>query len=268
MLKNSITPEGFSHIKTNYLYTLKNFLSPFGIDSSKLSTHSRQSVLNEVGRYCDFDKVKNKYRVLYIYPEPKPPIRKTRKDSFYPDHIQPLLPSGISIMTRKRLWEKLGMINHKYIPQYNKHDPAYDYFFNKTYERFSQILTSVLNKLNIEYNTEYMISYSNTDERLAEDKDLRIITDVQNKAMEELQCASINEIYRNHMDKKYYARCNQMYRAIFNCKYVYEVLRLNNTWDRYSGKRQLKRELNQRCYEWAAQIDPTLAKKYILTCNN
>ena len=78
----------------------------------------------------------------------------------------------------------------------------------------------------------------------------------------------LTEIYRNHMDKKYYTRCNQMYRAIFNCKYVYEVLRLNNTWDKYSGKRQLKKELNQRCYEWAAQIDPTLAKKYILTSNN
>lgn len=268
MYKDLITSEGMSKIKLNTPYTTKTLLQPFGIDASKLSTHSRESVINEINRYCDIEKIKNRYRILYIYPEPKPSERKRRKDSFYPEHIEPLLPSGTIIMTKKQLWERVGMINRHYIPQYKKHELAYEYFFNKTYEYFSQILTNALRDLKIDYTTEYMIVYSDHT-KMAEDADLDYILNIQNRVLEEFNCTNIKEVYRRHLDRAYYARRNQIYKVTFKCKYVYEVIKIErNESVRYSGKRQLKKELNQRCYEWAAQIDPTLAKKYILTSNN
>ena len=268
MYKDLITQEGVSQIKTNTPCTLQVLLQPFGIDASKLSTNSRESVVNEIGRYCSIEKIKSRYRILYMYPEPKPSKRKKRKDSFYPEHIDPLLPPGTTIITKKRLWEYVGMINKHYIPQYKKHEPAYEYFFNKTYEYFSQILTNALRDLKIIYNTEYIIVYSDHT-RIAEDADLDYILNIQNRVLEEFECTNIKEIYRRHLDRAYYARCNQIYKVTFKCKYVYETLKIERDRSvRYLGKRKLKQELNRRCYEWAAQIDPVLAKKYVLTCDN
>lgn len=263
MYKNLITQEGFQYIKTNYLYTAQEFLQPFGIIASKLSSHSRRSVFQEAGRYCEWEKIKNRYRVICIYPEPKPPERKRRSDSFYPEHLEKLLPPRTSIMTKKQLWEYVGMINSRYIPQYKKHEPAYEQFFDETYKYFSHILTDALNALKINYSTEYIIAY-NDHTRLAEDKDLDYIIDIQERVLKELDCSNINEVFYRHLDQKYFARCNQIYKVTFLCKYVYEVIKIEvPRSNRYSGRKRARQELNRRCYEWAARIDPVLAKKYI-----
>ena len=268
MYKDLITQEGVSKIKVNTPCSLQVLLHPFGIDASKLSTNSRESVVNEISRYCDIEKIKNRYRILYIYPEPKPSERKRRNDSFYPEHIDHLLPPGMSIMTKKELWEYVGMINKHYIPQYKKHEPAFEYFFNKTYEHFSQIILNALRNLKVSYTIEYMIVYSDHS-RLAENADLDFILNIQNRVLEEFDCNSIRDIYRRHLDRAYYARCNQIYKVTFRCKYIYEVIKIERGRSvRYSGKRKLKQELNRRCYEWAVQIDPVLAKKYVLTSVN
>ena len=259
MYKEQITREKILEMNINYPYTLKRLLSPFGIDSSKLSTCSRDSVISEISRFCELNKIKNRYRILSIYDNPLPSHRKQRKDSVYSNLIAQLLPTGTFLMSRRRLMEYLGQNNHKI---------THAEFFSRTYTHFSKILIRALDALKINYHTEYIIVFSDYT-RPATNEEIEIITRIQNKVMRNLNCDTIRDIFNNHLDKIYYARCNKAFRPVFDCQRVYEALQITN-YVRYSDVDSVRAryELNRRCYEWAKQISPTLAKKYILTKEN
>lgn len=268
MYKEQITREKILEMNINYPYTLKRLLSPFGIDSSKLGVHSRDSVISEISRFCELNKIKNRYRILSIYDDPLPSHRKQRKDSIYSNLIAQLLPTGTFLMSRRRLMEYLGQINNKYIEGYYNHKTAHAEFFSRTYTHFSKILIRALDALKINYHTEYIIVFSDYT-RPATNEEIEIITRIQNKVMRNLDCDTIRDIFNNHLNKIYYARCNKAFRPVFDCQRVYEALQITNCV-RYSDADpvEARHELNRRCYEWAKQISPALAKKYILTKEN
>lgn len=180
--------------------------------------------LKKIQRFCSYDKNGYKFIIKEVYDEPKEETQKMGNNSIYVPFIETLLLNEfikrdkmVLDMTKKELWECLGMINNKYNSNYHRKKEflmelqkvdkrVKQWHVNKAYlnskNKLNRITTSALNSLRnrklIEYYDNVIIAHTHGEyKEITDSNEISIILDCENNALMKLNCDNFNQVIFN-----------------------------------------------------------------------
>jgi len=212
--------------------------------------------LENLKRYIDLEKEKQKFIVAEIYTEPLPKEdkRKLGNKSIYVPHIELLLLNYLSkqtgfkaTLTLKKLFLLMGMINPKYIEEdktmlKTKHEHITDYqinhFYQRTYQKLRKIIFDTLRNLKnrclIEYEELTIINIIepdingilNTSIRSATDEEKKNIVAAKKIVLNEMGLESITLVHLKFKHEEFYNKVNMLLKNDYNINYVYTDIKI------------------------------------------
>ena len=251
--------ELFEIIKNN-LYigmVIKNYkLMCQLLNQEEKTGNAKKAQQKEWKRFFDFEKQGQKYIIIEIYTEPLPKNDKRAlgNGSIYVPHIELLLLNYLSkqtgfkaILTLKRLFLLMGMINPKYIEEdkemlKTKHEHITNYqinhFYQRTYQKLRKIIFDTLRNLKnrclIEYEELIMINIIepniegilHTSIRSTNDEEKKNIVATKKIVLDEMGLESITLVHLKFKHEEFYNKVNMLLKDKYNINYVYTDIKI------------------------------------------
>ena len=234
--------------------------------------------INDWKRYFDFKKVGQKIIItdLYTIPLPKSDKRIKGNNSIYLNDIELLLPcilkskeTPICKFTKKNLLLRLGLVNYQYY-EYQKsiyellksRYSNYKFYINHFYQRVNQkvdrtlfdSLNNIKNRGLIDYWKEYVIIEPNTEDRIANKKEIKLIKDAHKKALEEMGIDNEGLVFLKFKGDEFYKHINSILFELYGWHHVYQ---------HYSFIYTVKEDIEVLSYEEISRIKSQLNNKII-----
>lgn len=215
--------------------------------------NSRKAQLKNWQRYFDYEKTRQKFIIVEIYPEPLPKVdeRIHNGKSIYSKHIELLLldylskqKGNMAKLTKKKLLAILGMINSNYMNEaYDLEDDMIDdiqldHFYQRSYKKLSRILNDALcslkNRRLVNYKSKKVIKITERNElgtttdvlREATQDEENIIMEVEREVLMEMGYESIVQVYIFHQHKHFYKKVEKKLLDCYNIHYYYNQIDL------------------------------------------
>ncbi len=213
--------------------------------------------------YFDYDKQGQKFIINEIFNEPFPNLdARKQKEGIYVKYIELLLMEYLmkqdgkqASLTKGQLYEMLGMVSpYYYTYRKNKYvmnkeveskldtlNPSAEQlgiFFQRVDQKLNSILTSALksmaNRFLIYYQTEYIISENielsggvvKNAERVADNKEISKILDVQSSIMYSMGYFNASEIFVHGKMKEFFNMVDDYVNEKFGWNYVYSHIKI------------------------------------------
>ena len=210
--------------------------------------------LENFKRYFEWEKAGQKFIIIDIYDTPleKEDLRKLGNNSIYTQAIEVILLQYLSCqdgytrtLTKKKWWELLGIINHKYgrmtekeLLQLDKILTSFEirHFYQRCNKKLEQILFSALNNLKNRKLINYQIQtvIVTTDEEtgkdkyfLATDDNLKSILDVERYVLHDvLGYEKIFQVFLRFRQKEYYQKINDILYDRYGWHYYFKQVKI------------------------------------------
>ena len=252
------------------------------LDAPVKTGNAKLVQMNELSRYCTFNKQGQKIAIIEIFAEPLPKIdlRSEGNNSKYVEHIQAQILHTLSkteghkyTITKNNLFESLGMVNTMYLDKalvlklLPKKDSRFTKFnINHLYlrvnDRFTRILFDSLNSLEnrclLDYNELYMVVRIDEDgiehHLKATDLEKVLITDIKYKVLQDMKLNSVMQVMFKFKTDEFYRRVNKKLKE-YDIDYAYKQIELlfekNNVLYELSKMelQQHKKNLNDKVIE-------------------
>lgn len=242
--------------------------------------------LKKIQKFCSYDRKGYKFIINEVFEEPKEEKQRIGNNAKYIPLIETLLLNEfikrdkiVLDMTKRELWECLGMVNRNYNSNYHRKKEflmelqqvdsrVKQWHVNNAYlnskNKLNQITKSALNSLRnrklIEYYDNIIIAYEKGHyKEITDSNEIAIIIKCEKKALEQLNCKNFNQVifnsnkninlrrYNNIVNNELYEKLGydfifRKYRIICNDEYLLEGLEENIN--------QLKKLLNGKIIDF------------------
>jgi len=234
--------------------TFKNYKEMCSTLEMPVKTGNAKKVqMNELSRYCIFDKQGQKITVAEIFTEPleKIDLRSEGNNSKYVELIKSQLLHTLSkakgykyTITKDNLFESLGMVNPQYLDKEKfikyllKKDNRFTKFdINHSYlrinDRLTRILFSSLSNLKrrflLDYNDLYIVVRIDNEGKeqhiRATEEEKVLITSVKYNVLEDMKLNSIMQVMFKFKTKEFQRRINKKLNE-FGIDYIYKHIEL------------------------------------------
>lgn len=241
--------------------TIKNYKVMCELLKEKETTgHSKQLQLEVWKRYFDYEKLGSKFIIGEIYGTPFPSTdARKQKEGVYIKYIEVLLMEYLlrqkdytASLTRKNLYEMLGLTNTAYSNRINSFDNIklvmnnnyecsatvedIQLFYQRADKKLNEILTSALKSMSqrflINYSNEYIICTNDTTNdngknyRVAINEEIKLILEAQRETMVSLGCEKFYELILTRQIKSYWEKLNSYFFEKYNWDYVYSRIKI------------------------------------------
>jgi len=226
------------------------------LQQEQKTSNSKKAQHKEWQRYFDYEKQGQKYIITEIYTEPlaKNDKRALGNGSIYVPHIELILLNYLSkqegftaILTLKKLFLLMGMINPKYIEENkdmlkarNEHITDYqiNHFYQRTYQKLRKIifdsLRNLKNRCLIDYEELTMINIIEpdiygilrTNIRSADDEEKKNIMAAKKIILDEMGLESITLVHLKFKHVEFYNKVNMLLKDKYNINYVYTDIKI------------------------------------------
>lgn len=220
------------------------------LDQDVKTGNSKKLQLEMFQRYFAWEKDKQKFIITDIY---EVPIQKEDKrlygnHSVYVKFIELILcqylvnqPNYTSILTRRNLWEILGMVNEKYnkiedeeIKKTHYEITSYDIknFYRRSANKLNKILKTALENLQkrkiIRYEEEVIYVTEDGQHKLVEDDyEKKCLLMAENYALTKVVgFETITDVFLHNKQNEYYSAVNKYLSDNFCWKYTYNRIKL------------------------------------------
>ena len=232
--------------------------------------NARIAQLKEFKRYFNWQKSGQKFIITDIYTDPleKEDKRKFGNNSIYVKYIEVILLKYLSkksgytqTLTKRKWWELLGIVNHKYATTSTQELEKLDYtvteweikhFYQRCNKKLEEILFSALNSL----KSRKLITYEVQTIIVKRDENCREIyteaTDVEKKMILEVEYNVLHNIFKyekiiqvflKFQQKEFYKKVNEILFDKYGWDYCFKQIKIIYVPD---GVRQIYPELEAK----------------------